>query len=132
MERKGINQVQLRAATGIAVSRINNYLHGNYRTVRPDHLARLVEAVTSTEEERTALVRTYVMDLLPEALQGGIRVASVGSKVRPGRWERPERSFLPRGAVAALQALETMSVRSAKFRSRVEWFSTILREAYQP
>ena len=35
MERNGINQVQLSAATGIAVSRINNYLHGKYRTIRP-------------------------------------------------------------------------------------------------
>jgi transcriptional regulator with XRE-family HTH domain len=38
MERNDVNQVQLAAATGIAVSRINNYLHGRYRTIRPDHL----------------------------------------------------------------------------------------------
>ena len=42
MERNGINQVQMGVATGIAVSRINNYLHGKYRTIRPDHLGKIV------------------------------------------------------------------------------------------
>jgi len=131
MERKGVNQVQLRAATGIAVSRINNYLHGNYRTVRPDHLRRLVEVVTSTAEERAALIRAYLLDLLPEVLQSAIRVEVVRTNVKPGRPPCPEKSLLPRGASAAIQALETMSLKSAKARSRVEWFSAILREVHQ-
>ena len=33
MERNEINQVQLAVATGIAVSRINNYLQGKFRTL---------------------------------------------------------------------------------------------------
>jgi len=48
MERNGINQVELSAATEIAVSRINNYLHGKYRTIRPEHLGLIAKAAGRT------------------------------------------------------------------------------------
>ena len=60
MERNGINQVQLGAATGIAVSRVNNYLQGKYRTIRPDHLKLIAKAVGRTPEETGELARAYI------------------------------------------------------------------------
>lgn len=44
----------------IAVSRIN-YLHGNYRTIRPNHLERIVQAVARNANERSELVRAYLL-----------------------------------------------------------------------
>ena len=73
MERNGVNQVTMSAATGIAVSRINNYLHGKYRTIRPDHLAAIAKAAGRNVTERGELVCAYVHDLLPEELHGVIR-----------------------------------------------------------
>lgn len=129
MEKNHINQVQLADGTGIAVSRINNYLHGKYRTIRPDHLAAVAKAVARTEVERSELIRAYLLDLLPEVLQSEIRVESVRSSGRaPTRLEKPP---LPSAAADALARLRLLSARSAKARSRLEWFAEILHEAHK-
>jgi transcriptional regulator with XRE-family HTH domain len=130
MERNGINQVQLSAATGIAVSRINNYLQGRYRTIRPDHLGFIAKAAGKSRAERSELVRTYLLDLLPECLHDDIRIETVGAGGRPAKEARPEKSLLPANAAAALTALQALSLRNAKARSRVLWFSEILHEAH--
>jgi transcriptional regulator with XRE-family HTH domain len=38
MQERGVNQVQLAQRAGLAVSRLNNYLQGKYRTITPAHL----------------------------------------------------------------------------------------------
>lgn len=58
-----IRAAKIPAATGVAASRINSYVHGKYRTIRPDH-----GAAARTPAERLELVRAYLMHLLPEDL----------------------------------------------------------------
>jgi len=70
------------AATGIAVSRVNNYLHGKYRTIRPDHLGVLAKGVARTPTVRLELVRAYLLDLLQEDMQAEVRIWAAG---RAGR-----------------------------------------------
>ncbi len=132
MEKNHLNQVQLSAAAGIVVSRINNYLHGKYRTIRPDHLEALVKSVTCTEAERDELIRTYLLDLLPEGLQGVIRVEGVrGSGHAPDRrGAKPDKPLLPVTTAAALAELQLLGARSAKARSRLEQFAEILHDAH--
>ena len=64
MERSVINQVTLSKASGIAVSRINNYLQGKYRTVKPAHVEALIQHATSDPAVQSELVKMYVLDLL--------------------------------------------------------------------
>jgi transcriptional regulator with XRE-family HTH domain len=130
MERNGVNQVELGAATGIAVSRINNYLHGKYRTIRPDHLERMVKAATRTAGEGTELIRSYLLDMLPEVFQREIRIEAVGSRGKSDRTVRPEKSLLPSTTTTAIQALEAMSLKNARARARVECISEILAEIH--
>jgi transcriptional regulator with XRE-family HTH domain len=130
MERNGINQVKLGAATGIAVSRINNYLQGKYRTVRPDHLGLIAKAVGRTPEECGELARAYILDLLPEALYPIVRIEVAGARQPSGRQDRVERGELPATAAAALAQLQAMSLRDAKARARVLWFAEILQEVH--
>jgi transcriptional regulator with XRE-family HTH domain len=128
MERNGINQVQLAAATGIAVSRVNNYLHGKYRTIRPDHLGVLAKGAARTPAERLELVRAYLLDFLSADLQAEVRIGAAGrssGKVRPGR------SLLPGSTGAALAQLKALGARSARARARLEWFAEILGEAHR-
>ena len=130
MERNGINQVQVAAATGIAVSRINNYLHGKYRTIRPDHLASLTKAAGHNVTERGELVCAYVKDLLPEELHGAISLEVKGDGPKPAKQAPAEKSLLPKTAQAALTQLQAMSVRSAKARGRMQLFAEILGEIH--
>ncbi len=130
MERNGVNQVAMAAATGIAVSRINNYLHGKYRTIRPDHLGPIAKAAGRTATERGELARAYLIDLLPEELHGVVRFEVAGDGTKPSKPAPPEKSLLPSTTVAALTVLQALSVRSAKARVRVQWFAEILREAH--
>jgi transcriptional regulator with XRE-family HTH domain len=130
MERNGVNQVTMSAATGIAVSRINNYLHGKYRTIRPDHLALIAKAAGQTPAERNELVRAYLLDLLPESLQGEIRIETGGEGAKPSKQTASEANLLPRTTRAALADLQGLSVRSAKARARMQWFAEIMREAH--
>jgi transcriptional regulator with XRE-family HTH domain len=130
MERNGINQIQMMAATGIAVSRVNNYLHGKYRTIRPDHLGLLAKAAARTQAERGELARAYVQDLLPEELHGDLRLEVAGDSGKAARPARLEKSLLSSAAVTALVELQALSVRSAKARARMQLFAEILREAH--
>lgn len=130
MERNGINQVQMSAATGIAVSRVNNYLRGKYRTIRPDHLARIAGAAGRTAAERGELARAYILDLLPEVLHGYLHVEVAGETGKAARPAPTEKSLLPSAARSALEDLQGLSVRSAKARIRVQRFAEILREAH--
>lgn len=130
MERNGINQVQVSAATSIAVSRINNYLQGKYRTIRPDHLARIATAAARNAAERGELARAYILDLLPEVLHADLRVEVAGETGKAARTAVPEKSLLPQAARSALDDLQGLSVRSAKARLRVQRFAEILREAH--
>jgi DNA-binding NarL/FixJ family response regulator len=61
MEKNHINRVQLSAATGIGVSRINNYRHGKYRAIRPDHLEALTKSALQTDAKRGESIRTYAI-----------------------------------------------------------------------
>jgi transcriptional regulator with XRE-family HTH domain len=131
MERNGVNQVQLAATTGIAVSRVNNYLHGKYRTIRPDHLGLLAKGAARMPAERLELVRAYVMDLLPANLQAEVRIGAATGAGRASGRARPERSLLPGSTGAALAQLKALGARSAKARGRLEWFAEILAEAHR-
>jgi transcriptional regulator with XRE-family HTH domain len=128
MERNGINQVRLAASTGIAVSRVNNYLQGRYRTIRPDHLALLAKAAGRSVTEKGELVCAYVKDLLPEELHGVIILELAGDAGKPAKHAPAEKSLLPATALSALAELQAMSVRSAKARARMQWFAEILGE----
>jgi len=131
MERNEISQVSLAAVTGIAVSRINNYLHGKYRTIRPDHLALLAKAAGRNAAERGELARAYIQDLLPEELRGAISIEVPGDRAKPAKQQAAsEESLLPKTALAALTQLQTLSVRSAKARSRMQLFAEILGEIH--
>jgi transcriptional regulator with XRE-family HTH domain len=131
MERNGINQVQMGVATGIAVSRINNYLHGKYRTIRPDHLGKMAKAAARTASERAELVRGYVMDLLPEELQSDLSLEPTGATGKVPRAARPEKSLLPEAAAAAMNQLLALSVRNTKARERMQQFTEILLDAHR-
>jgi transcriptional regulator with XRE-family HTH domain len=130
MERNEINQVELGAATGIAVSRINNYLRGKYRTIRPDHLGLIAKAVGRTPAECGEVARAYILDVLPEALYPIVRVEVAGARQVAGRPDGFEKCGLPATAAAALAQLQAMSLRDAKARARLLWFAGILREAH--
>lgn len=130
MERNGVNQVMLSAATGIAVSRINNYLHGKYRTIRPDHLAVIAKAVGRTAEEGGVLVRAYLLDLLPEVLQPVVHIDVAGARKPRQRHDQIEPTGLPATAAAALARLRALSLRNAKARARLLWFAEILQEVH--
>ena len=131
MERNGINQVEMSAATGIAVSRVNNYLHGKYRTIRPDHLGPMAKAAGRTAAERGGLARAYVQDLLPEELRSLVRLAVAGDGGKPSKETKAENSLLPSTANKALAELQALSVRSARARARMQWFAEILAEAHR-
>jgi transcriptional regulator with XRE-family HTH domain len=130
MERNGINQVRLAASTGIAVSRINNYLKGKYRTIRPDHLASLAKAAGQNATERGELASAYVQDILPGELHGAIRIEVAGENPKAAKQVASEKSLLPKAAAEALQDLQTMSVRNAKARERMQQFAEMLGEIY--
>ena len=131
MERNGVNQVQLAAATGIAVSRVNNYLHDRYRTIQPDHLGVLAKGAARTAAERGELARAYVQDLLPEELHEVVHLEVAGGGGKLSKETKSENRLLPSTASKALAELKALSVRSAKARMRMQWFAEILGESYR-
>jgi transcriptional regulator with XRE-family HTH domain len=130
MERNGVNQVKLAHATGIAVSRVNNYLQGRYVTIRPDHLAAIARAVGATSAEQADLAKAYITDLLPEALNVLLRVENTAAPGRRADRGRVERTPLAPTAAAAIADLQALGASDAKARYRILWFAQIMREAH--
>jgi DNA-binding Xre family transcriptional regulator len=65
LEHHGLNQVELTRRTGIATSRINTYLGGQYRSVRPAHLEAICRAVPRQSPATANLIEAYLRDLIP-------------------------------------------------------------------
>jgi transcriptional regulator with XRE-family HTH domain len=127
MQDRGVNQVQLSQRTGIAVSRLNNYVHGNYRTVKPTHLQAISEALGSTPADNAALVQAYMFDLLPDGCRGLVEIRVPGVRESAGKWEVPSKG-LPGEFAAALRDLYVLCVSSARVRQRTAEWVRIMRE----
>ena len=126
MQERAVNQVQLSQCTGIAVSRINNYLKGKFRTVKPAHVEAMVAALGGSKAAG-GLVEAYLFDLLPEDCRGLIEVKYPGMPTG-GKWTPPTKG-LGRGFAGQFQDLYRMCVTSVKVRERTEAWIGIMRES---
>lgn len=123
MQEHGVNQVQLSERTGIAVSRINNYLRGNYRTIRPGHAGLMAAAFGGTTG--AALVEAYLYDLLPPKCRGLVEVSYPGHKT--GKWNVPVKG-LPGEFAGQWEAFYRLCASSATVRERTAEWAALMRE----
>lgn len=126
MQERGINQVQLHDQTGIAVSRVNNYLHGIYRTIKPAHVAAICKALGATPADEAAMIQAYLFDLLPEGCRGLVDIRVPGAR-ETGKWQFPSKG-LPKDFAAALQDLYVLCASNAKVRQRTGEWIALMRE----
>jgi transcriptional regulator with XRE-family HTH domain len=126
MQTRGVNQVALATRAGIAVSRVNNYLHGNYRTVKPAHLQAISAALGGTPAENAALVQAYLFDLLPEDCRGLVEIHVPGAR-EAGRWEVPSKG-LPPDFAKAFRELYVLCASRPRVRQRTREWVAIMRE----
>lgn len=126
MQERGVKQVGLAALTGIAISRLNNYLKGNYRNVKPAHLAAIAEALGGKPADNAALVQAYLFDLLPEDCRGLVEIRVAGAK-ETGKWEVPS-EHLPKAFAADLRELYRLCAGHPRVRQRTAEWITIMRE----
>jgi transcriptional regulator with XRE-family HTH domain len=126
MQERGINQVQLSGRTGIAVSRLNNYVHGNYRTIKPAHLQAISVALGGTPADNTALVQAYLFDLLPDGCRGLVAINVPGAR-EVGKWKVPSKG-LPQDFAAAFRDLYRLCVSRPSVRQRTAEWIEIMRE----
>lgn len=126
MQERGINQVQLSQVTGIAVSRINNYLKGKFRTVRPGHLEAIVSA-TGGVRLAGSLIEAYLLDLLPNSGRRLVEIKYAGMPTGR-RWTLPS-AGLGRDFAAQLRALYQLCVIDVKVRERTEEWIKIMGES---
>jgi transcriptional regulator with XRE-family HTH domain len=125
MQERGVNQVELSRRTGIAVSRVNNYLRGKYRTIKPPHVGAIVEALGGAKASGV-LAEAYLFDLLPESCCGLVEVKYPGMPTS-GKWAPPSKG-LSRDFAEQLQDLYRLCVSSVKVRQRTKSWIEILRE----
>jgi DNA-binding Xre family transcriptional regulator len=127
MQKNDINQVQLHKLTGIAVSRINNYLQAKYRTIKPAHIQAICEKVTSDNPERAELVKTYLLDLLPDAMKNVIEIKALTS-VRDFEDWYLRRNRLPRDFAGEFEDLYKMCVSFPRVRVRTGDWIELMKE----
>ena len=125
MQNRRVNQVQLSRLTGIAVSRVNNYLKGHYRTIRPAHLAAICGAL-GTPAETAALSQAYLYDLLPPSCRGLVDIRVSGSR-ETGWWEVPTKG-LPPDFAARFRELYSLCVAHPKVLRRTSEWVALMRE----
>lgn len=126
LQERGINQVELHRRTGIAVSRINNYLKGKYRTIKPAHAGAMAEAFGG-RAAGAMLIEAYLFDLIPEACRGLIEIRHPDLKAGK-RWAVPTKG-LPREFASQFEDLYRLCASSAKVRLRTAEWIAIMREA---
>jgi transcriptional regulator with XRE-family HTH domain len=128
MQRNRINQVQIAASTGIAVSRINNYLQGKYRTIKPDHIARIIEHVTALTFERAELVKTYLLDLLPTTAKPLLELKPVNSHGKEFESWYLQRNRLPGEFAHRFETLYKLCVSQPAVRARTSMWIDMVEE----
>jgi transcriptional regulator with XRE-family HTH domain len=120
MQAQNINQVQLSKQTGMAVSRINNYLQGSYRTVTVAHFDAICSALGSTPANKAALVQGYLFELLPNECRGNVDIRTPGAR-EAGKWEVPSKG-LPKDFAEKFRDLYVLCASNPKVRRRTkEW-----------
>jgi transcriptional regulator with XRE-family HTH domain len=127
MQKNGINQVQLHKLTGIAVSRINNYLQAKYRTIKPAHIQAICEKVTGDNAERAELVKTYLLDLLPDAMKNVIEIKAL-TTIRDFEDWYLRRNRLPRDFAGEFEDLYKMCVSFPRVRVRTGDWIELMKE----
>jgi hypothetical protein len=121
MQSAGLNQVQLSECTGIAVSRVNNYLRGHYRTIKPVHVGAIAAAVGGGAAG-AVLVEAYLYDLLPPECRGLVEIQHPGLKTGKG-WTVPSKG-LPKEFAGQWENFYRLCASSATVRQRtVEWIA---------
>lgn len=126
MQERGVNQVELSRRTGIAISRINNYLYGKYRTVKPGHAGALAEALGGGAAG-AVLTEAYLFDLLPDSCRGLIEIRYPGQRAGE-RWAVPTKG-LNREFAGQFADLYVLCASSAKIRQRTAEWIALMREA---
>jgi transcriptional regulator with XRE-family HTH domain len=126
LQERGFNQVQLHELTGIAISRVNNYLHGVYRTIKPAHVEAISKALCNTPASRAALIQAYLFDLIPEGCRGWVDIRVHGAK-ETGKWKVPAKG-LPEGFADAFRNLYVLCASNPKARQRTAEWIELMRE----
>lgn len=126
MQEQGINQVEMSAKTGIAVSRINNYIQGNFRTMKPAHLEKIVTALGGPAGSTAPLVEAYLFDLLPEGCRGRIEIKIPGAS-RAQHWEVPSKG-LPEKFATEFADLYRLCASQVKTRQRTAEWIALMRD----
>jgi transcriptional regulator with XRE-family HTH domain len=125
MQERGVNQVELSRRTGIAISRINNYLYGKYRTIKPVHAGVIAEALGGGAAG-AALIEAYLYDLLPDSCRGLIEIKYPGMRTGE-RWAVPSKG-LSREFAGQFADLYRLCASSAKVRQRTAEWIALMRE----
>ena len=125
MQSQGVNQVQLSERTGIAVSRVNNYLAGSYWTIKPAHVAAICGALGATPSDMAPLAQAYLYDLLPPGCRGlvDIRVPGVHEK----GWEVPTKG-LPADFATEFRQFYRLCVAHPKVLQRTAEWVQLMRD----
>jgi hypothetical protein len=125
MQTHGLNQVQLAAATGIAISRVNNYLQGHYRSIKPVHVGAIAGAIGGGAAG-AVLVEAYLYDLLPPGCRGLVEVKYPGQK--SGKGWAVQVTGLPKDFANQWQAFYKLCAADAKVRERTSEWLALMRE----
>lgn len=110
----------------MAVSRINNYLRGNYRSVSAAHLEAIVRSLARSPADTAALVEAYLFDLVPESCRSLVEFRVPGVK-QGGRWAVPAKG-LPVEFAEAFRDLYRLCVSQPKVRQRTAEWVQLMRE----
>jgi hypothetical protein len=126
MQERGVNQAELHNRSGIAVSRINNYLQGRFRTIKPEHVEAILKALGGGSRGGAALVQAYLLDRISDECQRWIEINIPGSK-ETHKWQFPNNDLTPSFA-AALKDLYLLCVVNVKVRQRTREWIAIMKE----
>ncbi len=127
MQEHGVNQLQLSEATGIAVSRVNNYLFGHYRTVKPAHVGAIVAAIGGGTAGGI-LVEAYLYDLLPPECRGLVEIQHPGLPAGKGKGWTVQSKGLPKEFAGQWEVFYRLCASSATVRQRTAEWIALMRE----
>lgn len=127
MERKQISGAKLARLSGVDDSKISRYLSGDQKWVSPDHMEKIVKAISNDPQDQAELLRAHLYDECTGLGSELIEIRITGREQSAREIAAPYRTPIPLEAEQDFATLREWYIKDKNVREIIEGTANLLR-----